>query len=465
MRRFGSSVHLSLLLSIALLLAARLSAQTLENRQPVKSEPPQLAVTPVTVKTPLPLAEPIVARGTNLQVQITRHFPMKAGETIEGRLLHPIFVQGRLAVPQNTTLRGTVVTLKPDTNTRWHGRLRGDFTPFHTAQVQFNQLLLPSGAVAISTSGATSGAPVLHLGATRTRTIRSLFSRYWSQAKSQLHDRVAYFTAPGLGDRALQMLYHQLPYHPERIEANTMWSFELTAPLRLTDYPPAPATSDLTEPASAGNPEMWTIHAMLTSDLTSATAKSGDAVKALVLEPVLDKNRELVVPQDSMLVGRVTAAKAARTLGRNGKLRFTFQQVLFPQGAGLVPVEGSLAGATAESAQGLSLDSEGSISPRSQSSAIAPLLLTVLAGRALDSDGNLTVGTGVASNGFGLAGRVVGLATGSRNLAAGIGYYAAGLSFYENFLRRGHDVVFPKNTRIEIETTSLRSPVLTPEKQ
>jgi hypothetical protein len=110
------------------------------------------------------------------------------------------------------------------------------------------------------------------------------------------------------------------------------------------------------------------------------------------------------------------------------------------------------------------MDAEGTITPHNQSSVIAPLLLTLLAGRALDHDrdDNLTVQTGVASNGFGLVGRVVGLAAGNRNLAAGIGYYAAALSIYENFLRRGRDVDFPKDTRIEIETTPLRAPVLKP---
>jgi hypothetical protein len=49
----------------------------------------------------------------------------------------------------------------------------------------------------------------------------------------------------------------------------------------------------------------------------------------------------------------------------------------------------------------------------------------MLAGRALDEDGNLTLQTGVASNGFGLIGRIVGIAVGDRNLAAGLGYYAA----------------------------------------
>ena len=77
----------------------------------------------------------------------------------------------------------------------------------------------------------------------------------------------------------------------------------------------------------------------------------------------------------------------------------------------------------------------------------------------------MTANTGVASNGFGLVGRIIGIAAGNRNFAAGIGFYAAGLSLYENFLRSGHDVVFPKDTRIEIETTPLRAPVLKPEGQ
>lgn len=135
----------------------------------------------------------------------------------------------------------------------------------------------------------------------------------------------------------------------------------------------------------------------------------------------------------------------------------------FPEGAGR-PVQGSLSGATTEQAQDLSLDAEGTITPKSKSSAIAPILLTMLASHALDEDrdGNLTAQTGVASNGFGLIGRVIGIAAGDRNLAAGLGFYAAGLSFYDNFLHRGRDVAFPKDTRIEIETTPLRAPVIKP---
>lgn len=390
---------------------------------------------------------------------------MKAGETIEGRLVYPLYVNGKLAVPENTVVRGAVASLTPDSKERWHGRLLGDFTPFHDAQVQFHELVLKDGARPITASGATAGAMVLRLAAAGARPKQSLAAREWSQAKARLHQQVALFTDPGLGDRAKQLLYHQLPYHPERIPAHMSWTFELAQPLTLPDkvlQGPDPVEA----PTPSGTPETWSVHALLTVGVSSASAKPGDPVRALVVEPVLDKDRQLVVPQGSVLVGHVTTAKAARTLGRNGKLRFTFQQVQFPESsAASRPVEGALAGATTQGSQTLNLDAEGTVTPKNQSSVIAPLLLTMLAGRALDNDGNLTVQTGVASNGFGLVGRVVGIAAGNRNFAAGLGFYAAGLSFYQNFLRPGHDVVFPKDTRIEIETTPLRAPVLKPEGQ
>ncbi|MDE3186822.1 MAG: hypothetical protein KGM96_04770 [Acidobacteriota bacterium] len=446
------------LASAALAVGALAGAQTLKQRPPARP-----AARQSESLAALPPANAVLPQGTSLQVEITRHYPMKAGEAIEGRLLHPIFADGMLAVPENTVLHGEVVSLQPDRKARWHARLMGDFTPFHKPQVRFDELLLPEGPLNISAATAANGAPVLHLTAPGVTPRRSFFARYWAQAKSNLHDRLAYFTAPGKGDRALQLLYHQLPYHPERIEAHTAWSFELTAPLMVPDAPRAAPAEAIAAPPS-GSAEIWAVHALLTRELTSASAKPGDPVQALVVEPVFDRDKQLVVPQGSTLIGRVASAKAARSFGRNGKLRFNFQQVRFPEGYGK-QVQGALAGAATEKTQDLSLDAEGTITPRNRSSAVAPLLLTMLAGRALDTDGNITAQTGVASNGFGLVGRIVGVAAGDRNLAAGIGFYAAGLSFYENFLRSGRDVVFPRDTRIEIQTNPLRAPVLKPEGQ
>jgi hypothetical protein len=435
-------------------------AQSLEHRsaEPAPQPAKSLAVAPSQI---------VLAKGTSLQVEIRRHYPVKIGEPIQARLMHPIYCDGKLVVPQNTPLDGRVIGLQAASKTRWHARLRGDFTPFHTAEVQFDRLDLPAGSVPIATAPAANGAPVLKLSAPGVSPKQSFIARRWAEARTNLHDRIAWFTAPGKGDRALQLLYHQLPYHPERIDAHTAWSFELTAPVDLPKTVLPESAANLPGPpaaSGAGKSEVWSVNATLSRDLTSASAKPGDPVEALVVEPVFDKDRQLVVPQGSKLVGKVSAARAARSFGRNGKLRFTFQQVQFPEGYNR-EVEGALAGASTEKTQNLSLDAEGTISPRNQSSAIAPLLLTMLAGRALDQDGNFTAQAGVASNGFGFIGRIVGVAAGNRSLAAGIGFYAAALSVYDNFLHSGRDVVFPRDARIEIETTPLRAPILTPEGQ
>lgn len=461
MRRASCRI-LSILVAPVTALCLQCGAQALHHRPSAALQPDGAPPAPAQ-KTAQPAPQKVVLpKGASLQVEVTRQYSMKDGESIEGQLMHPIYAGGRLAVPDHTLLRGKVIALVPDGKTRWRARLRGDFTPFHIAKVQFDELMLPSGPMAISASAAADGAPLLHLTAVGASPKRSFIRAQWSQAKNQLHDRVVWFFAPGLGDRALQMLYHQLPYHPERIGAHTAWSFELTAPLSLPGLPTAAANSGT--PAPAGKPEIWTVNASLMRELTSATARPGDSVKALVVEPVFGRDRQLVVPQGSVLIGHVTAARAARSFGRNGKLRFTFQQVRFPQGFGK-PVEGSLAGASAQKTQDLQLDAEGTVTPRNRSSAVAPMLLTMLAGRALDQDGNFTTNSTVASNGFGLVGRIVGVAAGNRNLAAGIGFYAAGLSFYDNFLRTGRDVIFPKDTRIEIETIPLRAPLLKTEGQ
>jgi hypothetical protein len=452
-----SNIHLVFVIAFALQAAA--CAQTLHLRQPAK---------PVASSNPAPAqkaAPPSIELppGTSLQVEIPRQYPMKRDEPIQGTLLHPLFVDGNLVIPKGTKVRGKVVGLEPDTKARLHARLLGDFTPFHRPQVQFDEIELSGESLFMKGETVTDGAPVLQLSTPGAVPKKSLVAREVAKAKADVHDRIAWFTAPGLKDRVVQMLYHQLPYHPESIAAHTAWSFELAAPLNVPSVQVSARPSSAAAPA-VGKPETWSVNALLTSTITSANARPGDPVVALVVEPVYDRSQQLVVPEGSLLMGKVTKAKAARSFGRNGKLRFTFQQVRFPEGFGK-PVEGSLGGATTEKTQNLQMDAEGTVTPRNESSAIAPILLTVLAGRALDEDGNMTADTGVASNGFGLVGRVIGIATGSRNLAAGIGYYAAGLSFYENFLRAGHDVVFPKDTRIEIETTPLRAPVLKPEVQ
>jgi hypothetical protein len=359
--------------------------------------------------------------------------------------------------------------LDPDRSRRIHSLLRGDFTPFHIPVVQFDQVVVEDGhPQAIVCDSAKDGMVILRLSAPPGQKKGSFIGRQWSEAKRKVIETAALFTAPGRGDRLVQFVYGQLPYHPQRIETGTTWTVELAQPIRLqlTEDPSAgsadPALSgakdQLAGPAqdlSKRPPKQvagWQLRAYLQRTISSAKDKPGDTFEAYVAEPVFNSDHALVVPEGSLLVGEITQAKPARSFGRQGKLRFHFKELRFPTGFSQ-PVEGSLAGVDSDKSANLQIDPEGGVAPQAVNRVVAPLILTLLAGRAFDTDENQTFNHAVASNGFGILGRVVGTAVSSRNVAAGIGFYGAALSVYDLWLARGHNVVFAKETRIEITTT------------
>jgi hypothetical protein len=411
---------------------------------------------------------------TPLSIQLMRHVPMKVGEPLDARLLYSVYAENRIALPGGTLVHGRLVQLDPDRKRRTSSRLRGDFTPFHIPVVQFDQLVLPDGTVqSFVSDSATDGAPILRLSPPPAKKKGSFISRQIAQEKQWLKDTVALFTAPGRGDRLVQFIYSQLPYHPERVESNTTWTVELVQPLDLrVNEDPQPdhshpsaehsvaGTPDTSDPP-AGNSMQWKLNAYLQRTLSSAKERPGNTFQAVVSEPVLNAKREVEVPQGSILSGEITQAKAARSFGRQGKLRFRFRELRLPTGFAQ-PIDGTLSGVDANKSANLEVDSEGGVAPKTQNRIIVPLALTLLAGRALDDDGSQVAHSAVASNGFGIIGRVVGIAASSRNVAAGIGMYGAALAFYDLWLARGHDVVFVKDTRVEITAAPSRNSLAPP---
>jgi hypothetical protein len=417
-----------------------------------------------------------IPSGTPLSVELLQHVPMRAGEQLTGRLLYPVYIENKIALPADTIVRGNVIQLDSDRSHRIHSRLRGDFTPFHIPVVKFEQVVLPNGDVERIVSDSTrDGVSILRLSPPPNNPKGSFIRRQIAAEKQRVKDTVELFTKPGRGDRLVQFMYTQLPYHPERIDKATSWTVELSQPLdlKLNGDPPADTKATVTHPQNRQNskkgPEAppplqqaeWRLRAYLQHTIDSASERPGNTFQASVAEPVFDTNHILVVPEGSVLVGQITQAKPARSFGRQGKLRFRFRELRFPSGFSQ-PVEGTLAGADSNKAANLQIDSEGGVHPKTQNRVIVPLVLTLLAGRALDNDGSAAAHGAVASNGFGIVGRVVGIVATSRNVAAGIGIYGAALSFYDLWIARGHNVVFPKNTRIEITTTPTRNPMNVP---
>ena len=385
---------------------------------------------------------------------------MKTGQPLIGRLRYPVYFDNQLVIPAGSMIRGKIVRLDPDRSRRVHARFRGDFTPFHIPVVQFDQLELGDGSLQpIVSAPATNGFPVLRLSSPSGSKHRGFFSRQWDAARQQVKQTATVFTAPDRGDRLLQFIYTQLPYHPQRVESGTSWMVELAHPLDLEHSPAAPKVEAVVHTAEHG--EEWQLHAYLEKTISSSNQKLGDTFQAWVSEPVFNAEHVLVVPEGSLLVGEITQTKAARSFGRQGKLRFRFREIKLPGGF-TQPVQGNLAAIDSDKAAHLQVDSEGQLQPKPRNRVITPLVLTLLAGRGFDDDGSKALNGAVASNGFGIVGRVVGILASTRNVAVGIGIYGAALSFYDLWLARGKDVVFVKNTRIEVTTTPSRSPLNTP---
>ena len=386
----------------------------------------------------------VVPAGTPARAQLVKSSSVRGGCQLSAKLMDPIYIGEKLAVPQGTLVQGEIVDLSSDRTRRIKGRLNGDFTPFHKSHVRFTSLILPSGqAIPIATTQET-GSVVVQLTAPRASTgIGSYLKRTWTVVKDDVRRTVAVVTGPDKQERLERFAYSQLPYHPEKLYKGVAYSFEFAKPVELKEK-----QMPYTNPVASSQTNL---RAYLKTPISSRETKVGAPIEAIVAEPYTDAARELTIAQGATLLGTVTQARPARWFGRSGTLRFTFKQVRMPEGDEQ-SVQGTPAAIGAGTTQQLTMDAEGGVKSAPKDRFVRPLVLAYLASYASEGDGgNSLGGDAVASNSFGLVGRIAGIAGGSPNLAMGIGYYAVALSTYDGFIARGLDVSFPRNTRLEIQ--------------
>lgn len=420
--------------------------------------------------SPGPLALP---SGTPLWIRSTETVPLHVGQPVKACLQYGVYAENELVLPAGTVMEGTVVALNPDKPHRLQARLRADFTPFSKPVVQFYDAVVNGARIPLAVSRATEGAPVMQLTPPPPHK-GGLIGRQIEQGKAMVRDRIRLVTAPGKRERLLQLLYSQLPYHPQRVVEGTVWTVDTTVALRLvpapgavTPVPPLPpesvatkAPEEKTFSAGAAGTATWTLKAYLTETLTSAHSKVGDPIQAVVAEPVLDPDGTVAVPEGSVLQGEITRARPARRFGRAGELRFDFKQLQLPGEGRAQDVQTNLAGVDAVGDSNLVLDREGQVQPKPQDKVIVPLLLLTLAGRPLDRDGHHDGAFGkdaVASNSLGVIGFIVGTAAGQPNLAAGLGYYGSALAIWNRWFKRGAETTLRRDTRMVVATTARHS--------
>jgi hypothetical protein len=413
--------------------------------------------------------------GTPLALRIDEHLPMRNGQPVRAQLIYPIYDDDKLLLPQDTIVLGSVVELRNDRSRRIRAGMGGDFTPFHKPVVHFTSFVFPDGTtIPFTSDDAADGAPIFRAvptPAAKGGFLRRQFDGILSVARSD----VAIFTGPDKGDRFVQFIYSQIPYHPQRIDKGTAWTIETSHSVELPALPAPPVVAAAApkkphfweEPAPPTDPATadsggWIVQANLDEAISSETSKDGQAIKAAVAEPIFNPDHTIAIPQGSTLIGTVTRAKPARKFGRTGVLTFSFSQLQIPHEETRT-VETRLTGA--DSARDIALNSEGQPKSKPQDKISLPIILALMASRPLDQDegkiggGGNTLGKNAVGGaaGLGLLGTVIGLTGVSPNIAAGIGYWGAARATYYRWIAKGQKIDFAKDTRIVVATTPRRS--------
>ncbi len=413
--------------------------------------------TPATASPvlPRPSSTPttaVLTTGLPLRVQIDRRYRMRKGKPIEGRLIDPVYSVDHIVLPVNTRIYGNISDLTPiHGSKRTWARLNGDFTPLKQPVLRFTSVMLPDGSrLPIHAEASERTADLVKMGPpvkkkSRIQKIKAAIHAKFAGMKQGISNAVH---SKHKSEKALQILYGQLPYHPQDIWTGTEFDAVLTQPVILPD-PNANHLLPVTPPH--GHIPPGTIDVRLITPLTSKTDKVGTPVEAVLTQPYLSQNhKDVILPNGTHLVGVVTQAKPARFWGRNGTLRFTFRQVKLPAGT-METVHAQMTAVEGKKGQNVTLDSEGGAHANADKGKyMDPLVLGYLAGaNAVDTNQN-QVDAATTSNGFGLPARILSILFVSGTTISIFAYYAAGQSVVRRWIMHGHEVLFAKNTRMQL---------------
>jgi hypothetical protein len=453
--------------------AAYVQAQQ-ANPTPVQSSPPEpdptLAHRPASIPptdTARPSTIPLtVPKGTPMQVALDKEIRIqKVGQALAAHTVEPIYAFDKLMIPVGTPVSGEITRIEPvSTRKRTLAALDADFTPPHVIDVTFTELILADGKhVAIHTVVAPGSGRVIRFltaadakgrkgvkdaASEKVKEAKEEAKREWDAAMQQVQQ-------PGKFHKAERYVVAQLPIHPHYIDAGTIYFAELQEPL---DFGVEPLTPEMAASLGAAPPPGSFVRTLLITPLNSASTPKGAPVEAILSQPLFDGKR-LILPQGCRLRGSVVQVQPARYMSRNGQLRMVFHELLPPQGAGgeLVAqkVEANLEGMQAAAADNVTLDAEGGAqagSPKSRYllTTISIGLAAVSAGVGGDTLGDTTERAAGGAGGYKLIGIILGATVHSQPFGMAMGVFGASKSVYVHFIARGREVVFPKNTAMQI---------------
>jgi hypothetical protein len=430
--------------------------------------------TPAT-ESPKPATIPLsVPAGTPMQVALDQEIRIhNVGQPLPGRIVEPIYAFDKLVIPVGTKVSGEITRIEPiSPGKRTLAALDADFTPAHAIDVTFTELILTDGRhIPIHTVVTPGSGQVIRFltaanekekkgvkdaASEKAKVAKEEAKREWDAAMRQVKQ-------PGKLHKAQRYVVAQLPVHPQYIDASTVYFAELQEPL---DFGAEPLTQEMAASLGAAPPPGSFVRTLLSTPLNSASTPKGATVEAILSQPLFDGKR-LILPQGCRLRGSVVQVQPARYMSRNGQLRMVFHELLPLQGAAgeLVAqkVEANLEGVQAAAADNLVLDAEGGAaagSPKSRYllTTISIGLAAVSAGVGGDTLGDSTEAAAGGAGGYKLIGIILGASVHSQPFGMAMGMFGASKSIYIHFIARGHEVVFPKNTAMQIGIGTRQAP-------
>ncbi|HEY2458257.1 MAG TPA: hypothetical protein VGI13_13220 [Candidatus Acidoferrum sp.] len=406
-----------------------------------------------------------VPKGTAVQVVLDKQVRIrKVGQEVHGRVAEQVYAFDKLVVPVGTEVIGKITELESVGNgKRTLDALNAEFTPPRKVQIEFTELKLANGRqIPIHTSVTPGSGQVIQFitaADPEKKGVKGEAAKQADQAKQQAKDQwdhaMAQVQEPGKIEKLKKYAISQLPAHPQYIEAGTVYFAELQQSL---DFGSEPLTPEIAASINTPPPPGSSVRVRLVAEMSSATAKKGDPVEAVLSRPLFAEDR-LILPQGSLLKGTVVQVQPARSLSRNGQLRMVFHELVLPDGIEQ-KVETSLEGVQAGKNQDVKLDSEGGAeanTPKTRYLATGVSVMLALASAHTDADARPgDVGGSAGARGAGGLGgfKLVGLAMGifvhSQPLGMAMGAYGASVSIYSHFIARGRELVFPKNTAMQV---------------
>ncbi|HEY4046179.1 MAG TPA: hypothetical protein VGM27_04855, partial [Acidobacteriaceae bacterium] len=246
-----------------------------------------------------------VPRGTPLQVALDQEIRVKrVGQPVHARIVEPVYAFDRLVVPVGSEVTGQLTKVGAISGSkRTIAALDADFTPERKVEVSFNDLALLDGRhFQLQTSITPGSGQVIRFVAAaeskERKGIKDAASEKTKQAKEQAKQEwdnaMKQLKTPGRVHRLIRYVEAQLPVHAQYIPIGTVYFAELNAPL---DFGTEMMTPQIASSIGGPLPPGSVVHARLITPLTSATSQKGEAVEAVISQPLLDGDHHLILPQ------------------------------------------------------------------------------------------------------------------------------------------------------------------------